>query len=86
MRLDNIQLPQRLRLWHCVDYFPKNKMDLVYQRLRASLKQRAPWLIDSKEEQFIIASKWFQGNRKKALKSLICQDKSWTRSSSLNVI
>jgi squalene cyclase len=41
LRLDDCDVPFRLRSWHYVDYFPKEKRDLAYQRLLDSLRLRA---------------------------------------------
>ncbi len=65
MRLDSVHIPRQLRPWQYVDYFPNNNNDLLYKRLRTSLKLRASWLTLSKDDQFIVASNWDQ---KKSLK------------------
>jgi hypothetical protein len=40
LRLDECELPRRLRSWHYVDYFPVNQQDRAYQRLLQSLNIR----------------------------------------------
>ena len=41
LRLDDCQVPRRIRAWQYVDYFPKSHRKLAYQRLLESLKLRA---------------------------------------------
>ncbi len=41
LRLDDCQVPRRLRAWQWVDYFPKDHRVWAYQRLLESLKLRA---------------------------------------------
>jgi ribosomal protein L7/L12 len=41
VRLEECEPPRRLRSYHYADYFPIERRDMVYQRLRASLEQRA---------------------------------------------
>ena len=40
LRLDDCELPRRLRAWHYVDYFPPERRDLAYERLLKSLSTR----------------------------------------------
>ncbi len=40
LRLDDCQVPRRLRSLQYIDYFPVNKKDLAYQRLLASFELR----------------------------------------------
>ena len=40
LRLDDCELPHRLRAWHYVDYFPAERRDWAFQRLLESLKLR----------------------------------------------
>ena len=41
LRLDDCQVPRRIRAWQYVDYFPKSQRKWAYQRLLESLKKRA---------------------------------------------
>jgi formylglycine-generating enzyme required for sulfatase activity len=41
LKLENCEVPRRLRAWHWVDYFPKDNRAWAYQRLLESLKLRA---------------------------------------------
>lgn len=41
VRLDECQVPRRIRAWQYVDYFPKGRRKIAYQRLLESLKLRA---------------------------------------------
>ena len=41
LRLDDCQVPRRIRAWQYVDYFPKHNQKWAYQRLLESLKLRA---------------------------------------------
>lgn len=41
VRLDECQVPRRIRAWQYVDYFPKSNRKRAYQRLLESLKKRA---------------------------------------------
>jgi hypothetical protein len=40
LRLEECELPRRLRSWHYVDYFPADQQDRAYQRLLQSLNMR----------------------------------------------
>lgn len=40
VRLDDCELPRRLRAWHYVDYFPSERMEWAFRRLLDSLRQR----------------------------------------------
>jgi len=40
LRLDDCELPRRLRTWHYVDYFPAERQDQAYQRLWQALNVR----------------------------------------------
>ena len=40
LRLDDCELPRRLRAWHYVDYFPPERRDRAYERLLKSLSTR----------------------------------------------
>ena len=40
LRLDDCELPRRLRSWHYVDYFPTQRRERAYQRLLKSLEVR----------------------------------------------
>ena len=40
LRLDDCELPRRLRAWQFLDYFPADRRDWAYQRLLKSLKLR----------------------------------------------
>lgn len=40
LRLDECELPRRLRSWHYVDYFPLDQQDSAYERLLQSLEVR----------------------------------------------
>jgi hypothetical protein len=40
LRLDECELPRRLRAWHYVDYFPAERRSRAYQRLLKSLQLR----------------------------------------------
>ncbi len=50
LRLDDCQVPRRIRAWQYVDYFPKNNRKWAYQRLLESLKLRARKLGISMEQ------------------------------------
>jgi len=41
LRLDDCELPRRLRSWHYVDYFPVDQQESAYGRLLQSLKTRS---------------------------------------------
>jgi hypothetical protein len=41
LRLDDCQLPRRLRTWHYLDYFPEARQDRAFERLLQSLQLRA---------------------------------------------
>jgi hypothetical protein len=42
LRLDECDLPRRLRSWHFVDYFPEEQSERAYGRLLEALKLRMP--------------------------------------------
>lgn len=44
IRLEECDLPPRLRSWQYADYFPENRRDAAYQRLLFSLRMRAAQL------------------------------------------
>lgn len=55
LRLDECQVPRRLRTWQYVDYFPLNKAGIAYSKLLASLEARANLLginIEKAKEYF----------------------------------
>jgi hypothetical protein len=41
IRLDDCDLPRRLRSWHYVDFFPAERRDWAFRRLLESLKRRS---------------------------------------------
>ncbi len=50
LRLEECELPRRLRTWHYVDYFPAGERSRAYQRLLQSLQIRSGQ-IQSREDQ-----------------------------------
>lgn len=40
LRLDDCELPRRLRTWHYVDYFPTERREWAFRRLLESLRLR----------------------------------------------
>lgn len=51
LRLDECELPRRLRSWHYVDYFPAEQQNRAYQRLLQSLNIRYAQLEPSVRER-----------------------------------
>lgn len=41
IRLDNCQVPRRIRSWQYVDFFPHEQKEIFYQKLCESMRQRA---------------------------------------------
>jgi ribosomal protein L7/L12 len=41
LRLEECEPPRKLRVYHYVDYFPKERLDWAYEKLRKSLEVRA---------------------------------------------
>lgn len=50
LRLDDCELPRRLRSWHYVDFFPEDQRNRAYQRLGQSLNIRFRQLQSTFEE------------------------------------
>ncbi|MEW5938168.1 MAG: toll/interleukin-1 receptor domain-containing protein, partial [Chloroflexota bacterium] len=44
LRLDDCDIPRRLRKWQCADYFPEEERGRAYERLLVSLRMRADTL------------------------------------------
>ena len=40
-RLDSCEVPEHLRIWQYVDFFPNDQKEWAFQRLQSSLRQRA---------------------------------------------
>jgi hypothetical protein len=53
LRLDECEMPRRLRAWHYLDYFPAEHRDWAFHRLLESLKLRSADLQPEKKDQEI---------------------------------
>jgi hypothetical protein len=81
LRLDDCELPRRLRSWHYVDYFPAEQRNRVFQRLLQSLTVRQNQLAsknegDKKAQSFETTSLGGREEEKKPAPLTVIEDRS----------
>jgi formylglycine-generating enzyme required for sulfatase activity len=78
LRLEECQPPRRLRAFHYVDYFPRQKQDIAYRFILQSLKRRAESLgievVDERAWADVLAKRQAEEHARRELEERIQQE------------